>query len=197
MAIAAALAATALFYRLSESWRRRPLFALGLPAALLIVFWGPFIGHFMSILRGAQDFPAGTCFSAVERAGCVALIPDQEPVVEFLRKNTQPADYLFVGNAKHDKIFINDILLYFLAGRRVPSRYTELHPGLATTLEVQRAIVQELQEKDVRWVVTADLWDSTESNASAVSSGVTLLDNHIRGNCREVAVAGLYKIWRR
>jgi len=102
-----------------------------------------------------------------------------------------------VGTQRHDKIFANDLLFYFLSGRRSPTKYTELHPGLATTLPVQQAIAADLQAKDVRWVVTYRIWESNEPNTSAESSGVTYLDDYIREKYRSVTTLGNYEIWER
>jgi hypothetical protein len=118
-------------------------------------------------------------------------------VAEYIQAQTRPDEYVFFGNARHDQIFVNDLLIYFLADRRSPTKYAELHPGLATTMPVQQEIVRELTEKDVRWVVTMRGWESREPNASAISSGVTFLDDYIRANYRPETAFGAYQVWRR
>jgi len=118
-------------------------------------------------------------------------------MVEYVRAHTAPGETVFFGNARHDLIFINDLLAYFLADRPSPTRYAELHPGLATTVPVQQAIVADLAEKDVRWVVTRRGFESKEPNASGVSSGVTLLDDYIRTHYRPETTFGPYQVWQR
>src|SRR5690606_20398315 len=107
------------------------------------------------------------CYSEVARAGCIPLTQDQEQAVLYLQRRAAPDDYIYVGTHRHDEIFANDVLFYFLAGQRAATKYTELHPGLANTLPVQQEIAGELQAKDVRWVVTYRIWDSNEPNTSA------------------------------
>jgi hypothetical protein len=85
-------------------------------------------------------------------------------------------------------------MFYFLVERPCPTAYSELHPGIATTLPVQQRIVQELEARHVHWVV---LWDaplSEEKNASASSSGVTLLDACLQECYAPVAHFGRYEI---
>ena len=86
-------------------------------------------------------------------------------------------------------------MFYFLAERHSATKYHELHPGLATTEEVQLEIIDELKRKNVKFIV---LWSGaenvTEPNESSVSSGVTLLDDFIRTNYAPVMYFGPYKI---
>jgi hypothetical protein len=86
---------------------------------------------------------------------------------------------------RHDRISLNHSLLYFLAQRRGTTRYYNLHPGLATTPEVQREIVRSLDAVDALVLWDAPLWD--EPNASARSSGALDLDEAIRERYRPVA----------
>jgi len=89
------------------------------------------------------------------------------------------------------------LMLYFLINRPIPTRYTELHPGLATTLPVQQTIAAELADHDMRWIVLVAGWESHEPNASSISSGVTYLDDRIRQRYRPVTSFGNYQVWRR
>ena len=49
---------------------------------------------------------------------------------------------------------MNDIAFYFLADRPSVTKYHELHPGLANTLPVQQAMIAELVDQEVTWIVT-------------------------------------------
>jgi hypothetical protein len=118
-------------------------------------------------------------------------------VADYLRSNTRPDEYVLIGNSRHDLLFVNDLLLYFLIDRRSPTKYAELHPGLATTLPVQQVIANDLAEKNVQWVVTMQSWDSREPNASSISSGVTFLDDYIREHYRPETTFGSYQVWRK
>jgi len=125
------------------------------------------------------------------------LAKGQEQAVEFLQSHAAPGEPIFVGNSRHDLIFVNDIGFYFLSARGSATRYSELHPGVATTLPVQRAIVGELEARGVRWVVLVDMPAPHEPNASAVSTGVSFLDEHLRRHYESVARFGDYRVLRR
>lgn len=194
--ILAAIVATSLLARVPARLGRNAPFRVGLAGLSILLLSGPYVAHFWVIaLRGSTSVTA--CYSDLARAGCVPVSREQEQVVAYLQARSSPGDYVFVGNSRHDVIFVNDLLLTFLADRRSPTRYAELHPGLATTLPVQQAIVRDLEEKRVAWVVTLDVWPSQEPNASAISSGITFLDDAIRAHYRPEAAFGLYQIWAR
>ncbi len=194
--ICAAIVATALFYRLpARLWRSLP-FVIGFSGLALLLLTGPYIVHFSLLAARNATSPLG-CYSDLPRAGCVPLGQDQAEVATYIQTQTRPDEYVFFGNSRHDLIFVNDLMVYFLAGRRSPTRYTELHPGLATTLPVQEEIIRDLVEKDVRWIVTMRGWEWREPNASAISSGVTALDDFIRSHYRPDKSFGLYQVWRR
>jgi hypothetical protein len=194
--ICAIIVATALLYQIpARLWRILPFkIALGGLAMLLLI--GPYVVHFAVLVARNPTSPTG-CYSELPRASCVPIGQDQARVAEYIQAQTRPDEYVFFGNARHDQIFVNDLLIYFLADRRSPTKYAELHPGLATTMPVQQEIVRELTEKDVRWVVTMRGWESREPNASAISSGVTFLDDYIRANYRPETAFGAYQVWRR
>jgi hypothetical protein len=193
-AILAAVTAIALFYRIPDRLWRNTLFVLVFAVFVVAAIPGPYILHFADLYKNVEKYPPTDCFARVERAGCVPLNQDQERAIEYIRSHTAPGEYVFVGNTRHDLSFANDLIFYFVADRRSPTRYTELHPGLATTLEVQKAIAADLVAKDVRWVVTFKMWESREPNASAVSSGVTYLDEFIQANYVNVTTIGNYRI---
>lgn len=142
-----------------------------------------------------DDFPPLACYSQIERASCVPVSPDQAQAVRYLSTHAQPDELIFVGNQRHDLIFVNDIGFYFLAAHPSASRYSELYPGVATTLDVQQSIVQELASQAVRWVVLVNIGNPGEPNASADSSDIVALDEFIRSNFRNVAEFGAYQIW--
>ena len=173
-------------------WAKNGLYALVI--GLTILYFAPVLEDLLTSLDIAA--PWG-CYSHLEIASCITLNNDQEQAATFLRVNTQPSEPIFVGNQKHDRIFVSDIGLYYLAGRPSASRYHELYPGVATTLPVQQEIASELEAKDVQWVVLAKIWDSNEPNGSALSSGVTYLDDYLRAHYRYIAEFGIYEMFLR
>ncbi len=197
MAVLALVAGTALFYRVPRRVWRSASFIVAFVAFILAVIPGPYIVHFTNLYKGVDKLTPTGCYSRIEAAGCVPLGQDQEMAIQYIRSHTDPGETIFVGNTRHDLSFANDLIFYFLADRRSPTRYTELHPGLATTLEIQQAIAADLLAKDVRWVVLYKMWVSGEPNASAISSGVTYLDDFIRDNYVNVITFGNYRIWQK
>ncbi len=196
-AIVAAVLATALLYRLPARRWRSGVLPVGLAGLAFLLLLNPYVLHFTEMLdRYAQNTPTG-CYSQVPRAGCILLTQDQEQAVLYLQRRAGLNEYIYVGTHRHDEIFANDVLFYFLAGRRPATKYTELHPGLANTLPVQQEIARELQAKDVRWIVTYRIWDSNEPNTSADSTGVNFLDDYIRAYYRSTVTLGNYQIWER
>ncbi len=177
------------------SWRRWPVaVTLGvLLSAILITYTLPSLHDLEPILEYASPLD---CHSSLERASCAAVQPDQERAVAFVRARTEDDEPVFVGNVRHDQILINDVMFYFLAARPPATRYHELHPGVATTLPVQKEIVEEIRTEQVAWVVTVDWPLSTEPNESAVSSGVVFLDEFIWANYQPTAEFGRYTVWR-
>ena len=177
---------------MKKAWVRRSLMTLVI--GLTILYFAPALEDLLNTLD--TNAPWG-CYSKLPIASCVSLDKDQENTAEYIRMNTQPSEPIFVGNQKHDRIFVSDIGLYYLAGRESASRYHELYPGVATTLPVQKEIVSEIEAKDVKWIVLVKIWDSNEPNGSALSSGVTYLDDYLHAHYRYVTESGIYKIYKK
>jgi hypothetical protein len=183
-----------------EDRRRRPV-TVGAAAAALTALAASFLGAHLrpaaqalsDTVRYASPF---SCHSEVERAGCAVLSSYQAQAIELVRNVTAPDEPIFVGNHRHDLILFNDAAFYFLAGRPCPTAYHELHPGVATTLEVQQTIARDIERRGVKWIVLAEWPAPSEPNDSSVSSGVRYLDRWIRTRYRPVAVFGNYTIWR-
>lgn len=199
-AIGAALTLGFLVGRLPwAAWKRRLPVAAGAVAALVAVLWPfwsaygpPSLDSLEDILRYASPWQ---CHSEIERASCVVLNSNQAQAVEFIRTQTAPDEPIFVGNQRHDLIFVNDVSFYFLAGRPCPTAYHELHPGVATTLPVQQTIARDIEAQEVRWIVLVEWPVPSEPNGSAVSSGVRYLDDWIRAHYRQVVAWGEYTVW--
>jgi hypothetical protein len=119
---------------------------------------------------------------------------DQEQAVKFINTFSEESEKIFVGNQRHDLIFVNDIGFYFLSNRPSVTKYSELYPGVATTLEVQKEITKEIAAERIKWVVLVDSPLSYEPNNSSKSSGIKYLDNYIQANYHLVEEFGNYKI---
>ena len=190
------MAAVAFFHQFTANGVKTRLKngVIALVVVLTVLYFAPALKN---LLVTMDTTPPWGCFSHLPIAGCVSLSPDQEHTAYFIQAFTQPSDPIFVGNQKHDRIFVNDIGLYYLAGRPSATRYHELYPGVATTLPIQQEIVSELKARDVQWIVLVKMWDSNEPNGSALSSGVTYLDDYLRSNYLQFAEYGIYKIYRK
>ncbi|HEX2088099.1 MAG TPA: hypothetical protein VHF89_20600, partial [Solirubrobacteraceae bacterium] len=79
-----------------------------------------------------------------------------------------------------------------------PTRYDVMQPGVVTKEDVQREIVRDLErarpEVLVRW---NDPRTAPEDNGSGRSSGVTLLDDHLRATYRPVRRVGVFELHER
>ena len=91
------------------------------------------------------------------RLACLETGKDNVDAVQFVQTITKPEDYLFVGTGRHDKIFANNILFYFLANRRPATKWHHFDPGLQTSAEIQREIITELEVKRPPVVVLRNL----------------------------------------
>lgn len=170
----------------------------------IVGFWPAILGS--QVVEKARDLQA--CYFSPTRINCglpraVGIVVDREKdvavqAVQFVRSATRAEDFIYVGHTRHDRILAGATLFYFLAERRCPNPYQEMHPGLTTTEAVQREIVESLNAKDVQLLV---LYDESaapqEPNASAESSGVHLLDDYIKSNYRRLREFGCYHIWIR
>jgi hypothetical protein len=136
--------------------------------------------------------------SSLERAHYMRVDPELEEAVLFIQDKVPAGESIYVGSTRHDRVIVNDIMFYFLAGRRSATRYHDLEPGVVTTIPVQEEAIQALRMKQTKYVVLySGFQGSDEPNESARSSGVMLLDNFFHENFRHVRQFGLYEIWLR
>lgn len=120
---------------------------------------------------------------------------DYEKVIQYVNALVPASEKIFVGSIRHDRIFNNDVMFYFLAERESPVRYHELHPGVATTREVQKEIIEDISSSGVKVIVLKEETTIETENKSSESSGVTLLDDFIRENYHLDKKFGEYSVW--
>jgi hypothetical protein len=134
----------------------------------------------------------------LERARCFRPRPEDAAIVKFLQQRTDPDEPVYVGTARHDRIFVNNVMLYFLAARRPATKWHDFNPGIQNTAVVQEQIIKQLHVRNVRYLILSSEWSSvTEPNASATSSGITLLDDYIRTNFTKVREFSGASAWER
>jgi hypothetical protein len=119
-----------------------------------------------------------------------ALYSDEDELraVRYIRAVTSDADPIFVGDRDHSRISFNDLRFYWLADRPIGARTFQLEIGNATSADVQREIILDLQRKHVRWLAIR------VSKRYDGPPGSTLLDTYIRENFKKVADFGPYAV---
>jgi hypothetical protein len=140
-------------------------------------------------LRWASDgLNDGSCHppAGLERLACLAIGKDIADAVQYVQAITTPEDYLFVGAGRHDKIFVNNIVLYFLTNRRPATKWYHFDPGLQTSAAIQREMIAELEAKRPPVIVLDRGFDAIqEPKASSESSHIVLLDDYLQTHYRE------------
>jgi len=121
---------------------------------------------------------------------------DYARVSHYLDSHARLGERILVALDRHDRIFVNPVALYATSGHLPATRWGQFDPGVQTRADVQQAIIGELHANHVRWVVRDATFDGvSEPNASALSSGVKLLDQYLDTHYREVARSGPVAIW--
>lgn len=127
----------------------------------------------------------------------VWLDPALEKALLFLDARVPAGAPVFVGNQRHDFIFVNCSMCYFLLRRPSSTRYHNLHPGLATTEAVQREIIAQLEMKRVDWIL---LWDDPPVGGPLErrqARGATDLDAYLAARYESAARYEPWEIRRR
>ena len=132
----------------------------------------------------------------VPEAVWLSIYPDQDELraLRYLRTRTSNADAIFVGvpvNSKIDRNSMNDLRIYWLAGRKIGVRTFELEPGMVTKPVTQRELIADLELNNVKWVVIDSASFSPNTQAHR---GPQLLDHSIATRYREEAQFGSYSI---
>jgi hypothetical protein len=121
--------------------------------------------------------------SGLERAQCMIVEQDRAAAIQYVEQRTTPADRIYVGAGRHDKLLWSDVSFYFVSGRSSVTKWYDLHPGVQTTLPIQREMVDSLKQYVPKFVVLDSGADKKmEPNQSRYSSGVMALDDYIRAH---------------
>ena len=128
--------------------------------------------------------------------GGIFILPIRD-AIDYIKRYVPPGEKIFVGNARHDKIFFNDIMFYFLSNRHSATRYYHFDPGVQTTRAVQQKMIIEIKENTVNYIVLWGIPQPQEPNESSKSSGVYDLDIFIYRNYEAVEQFGPYLMLRR
>ena len=140
------------------------------------------------------DWPA-CARAAPPRLGCFELGQDRLEVLAYLRAHARPGDRLYVGTGRHDKIFVNNVELYFFSGLPAATKWQDLHPGVQTTRAIQLRMIAEMVQSPPAFVVRNTEWDDyDEPNGSRVGHGVTLLDAYLAAHYAVRLRAGTFSV---
>ena len=131
------------------------------------------------------------------RGFCFLVDDGRMQTIEFIEAHTSPGQKLFVGLSKHDRTIGNDNLIYFATQRLPATKWSQFDPGLQNSYPIQSDIVAELKATAPPYIVLDSEYSSIyEPNGSAISSGVTLLDDFIRSRYRYVQTFDEMSIWQ-
>lgn len=141
------------------------------------------------LLTGCQPGPA--------RMGCLDVGADYAQTVRWIEQNTSVDSCIYVGPARHDKVFVNAVAVYFLAGRAPCTAWYETHPGLQTRADIQQMMQRDLKARQPSAVILDSRWDHiSEPNLSGVSSGAVALDQYLAENYVPVAQFGTVVVYQ-
>ena len=153
----------------------------GLIVAALVVVLPAFLSSAQWFARGWAA-PPPEPFSTPALAGMAgdpAQAREYDALVRYVTRHTEPGKFIFSGNVRHDRLDINDVLIYFASGRHSGVRDYHMDPGSTTTRHVQQQIIRDMERNDVDLVVLRDEGLPPEPDDG---SGVAVLDNYIRDN---------------
>ena len=124
--------------------------------------------------------------------------PDREAAIRFIVQNTSPDERIFIGLSRHDIVFWNDVSSYFQANRLPATKWHHFDPGLQTSAKIQSEIIDDLERNKPGYIWLESTWENhSESNESVISSGVTILDEYIRGKYKLDRNFGQISVWQR
>jgi hypothetical protein len=109
------------------------------------------------------------------------ITKNQRKAALYIKNNTKEQERIHSATGRHDKIFVNDALVYFLSQRMPASKWHHYEPGLQNSANIQKEIISELERNEVSLVMSDSSWDDVrEPNKSAESSNVFILDQYLQ-----------------
>jgi hypothetical protein len=187
MVVAALSVLTATWSSLHQE-RRLQVYHLSVPERMWVSLKGTSSPEEDAWCKSKNPVTSGFCF-----------LPEdyRVPTIEFIAEHTKPGDVIYVGLAKHDRIFANDDLTYFATQRLPATKWSHFDPDLQSRYDIQTEMVHELEVKRPPYIVLDSEFDQLrEPNDSSKSSGVTLLDDYLHSKYQPVQDFGLMSVWR-
>ena len=121
------------------------------------------------------------------------LSAETAQVVSFLNAHHK-GERIYVGAENHDRMVVNAPAIYFLAEVECGTKYYQLDPQIVAAENVQREIIGELLDNNVRTVVLSK-WYWAEPNRSSLDQGIDRLDGFIRSNYSLALDNEMFSIW--
>jgi hypothetical protein len=137
--------------------------------------------------------------NSLTKGFCFLPENDRIQTIEFIDSHTTPDQKLYVGLAKHDRIFANDNLTYFATQRLPATKWSHFDPGLQNSYEIQTQMIHELEVNAPPYIVLDSEFDhlAPEPNDSSKSTGVTLLDEYLHNSYQHIETFGEMSVWQR
>ena len=126
-------------------------------------------------------------------SGDIAPVATTERQLVTMISNMNAGVSIYVGVNNHDRMTVNAPVIYYLVGGRFGTKYHELHPGVVTTAQVQKDIIEDLKRNDVRLVVLSEGF-RVEPNKSQYYHSIDLLDSYIAQSYGIVTNIGGYTL---
>lgn len=118
--------------------------------------------------------------NVVSKGFCFFPDDDHIQAIEYLNNHTKSGDTLYVGLPHHDRVLVNDNLIYFATQRLPATKWTQFEPYEQNREDLQHEMVGELERNQPPYVVLdSEFENQREPNGSSVSTGVHLLDDYI------------------
>jgi hypothetical protein len=125
-----------------------------------------------------------------------AIARSRQAVFDFTETHTAPREAVYFGTAYHDRVFVNEADLYFLANRRPGTRYVQFDPNVVTRRDVQEEMIASVERHRVRLVVLSDRVTQFETQTSLLP-GSTLFDDYLREHFVRMEIHPPYVIYMR
>ena len=195
------------------AWTRRRMFSLGPVRTATVLLAAAYAVSLLvepakAVLRIAGDWPGSRSASIPSLRGLIVPARDlefYEPIAHVVERSIPQNERIFVGMARHDVIIQSNPLIYAVVGRRGPSRFDELHAGVADRADVQHEIIDAIDRHNVRLFVlwefgrSARVFDTLKERRSRdlPNSGASALDEFLETETRPIGQYGEYHLrWR-
>ena len=176
-----------------------PRFALGMLSATLMLaaLLDPLDAYTTHLRRRDPVALAKRAEASPPVARGIPLDDWQQSMLAGMRFYAKPEDTAYIGLTRHDKVFANDVMSYFLFDRPVPTRYHEIHPGIVDTVAVQNNMIADLERSKPYLLFLTNMFDGAqEPNLSNKSTNVKLLDAYLKQHYRAFSTAGPFTIYK-